>query len=204
MVFPRKKVVPGNSVAMTPDSAIFRIPSSRTAIRWSAVTALTSAASSAAPEGSNSSAWSRGTRPCFLPVSRIFLDCLVVKYPFSQKTSLYFAIPCSATAGIISLQMIFTYPSGSPANSGGQAWAPINVGIISISWARFTSSNTLSDLSSDPIFKPYPLLHSIVVVPKERNLSMRGFTRATRIDSDEFLTPSMLFTMPPPAAAISS
>ena len=62
---------------------------------------------------------------------------------------------------------------------------------------------TSSDLSSDSVSKPYPLLHSIVVVPKLRLVSIRTLTLSINSNSLAFLTSETLFLIPPPKAAIS-
>ena len=53
----KNKVVAGKSTATTPASAMRRMPSADACTRWSADTAPTSAASSAPPKGTISSAW---------------------------------------------------------------------------------------------------------------------------------------------------
>ena len=179
------------------------IPTSFTFMRWSAETAPNSAANSAEPEFSNSSACSLGAKPLLAPSDSIIRACSILKYPFSQNTSLNLAIPCRATAGSISSQINFTYLSGSSMNSTGIACAPMNVATISILWLLLTSSITLSDLISDSVFKPYPDLHSIVVVPTERNLFILENTRSNNSLCDAFRTSLTLLIIPPPLVAIS-
>ncbi len=182
----RAKAVSGSSVATVPFSAMRLTPSSLTCSRWSAETAPISAASSAPPRVTISSAWSLSLNPASRAAVRKRRESSISKTFFSVKMSQNSAFPL--TAGSISRIMRSMYSGVLPLYSLGTACAPRNVattesGVFS---SRAMVSIASSILISDSVSRPYPLLASTVVTPIStmRSTNQRAFsTRASRDSS---------------------
>ena len=186
-----------------PPFAILEIPSGGQTIKCSAETAPSSPAKTDPPIGSISSACILGVRPYLRPVSKIFRLSCALNTPVSQNTSQNLAIFCSATAGIISSHKRRIYASRFPLYSEGSAWAPIKVATTSTACPSCNFWIARSCFSSSSVVRPYPLLASQVVVPKD-SISLNA--RDAFSVSSSSLADRVLLTVeriPPPWARIS-
>src|SRR2546430_11483921 len=113
-----------------------------------------SAASSAPPSVTTSSAWNFALSPYDAPASRTRRAWVVENTPSSQNTSTYSASVCSATAGSISSTTRSTYASVRPLNSGGTSCAPQKVGWTSTGWSSASRRAAASILSSSAVVSP--------------------------------------------------
>jgi hypothetical protein len=100
----KENKVAGNKTGITPAFLSALIPVSLAEPKWSADIHFSSAASSAPPMGSISSQCIFNLSPCSPAQVSIWRDSSILKVCASVKISQNSAIPCSATAGIISLQ----------------------------------------------------------------------------------------------------
>ncbi len=144
-----------------------------------------------------------GVRPYLRPVSKIFRLSCALNTPVSQNTSQNLAIFCSATAGIISSHKRRIYASRFPLYSEGSAWAPIKVATTSTACLSCNFWIARSCFSSSSVVRPYPLLASQVVVPKD-SISLNA--RDAFSVSSSSLADRVLLTVeriPPPWARIS-
>ena len=127
-----EKAVRGSKVATTPLSDIALIPLSDAWSKWSADNIFSSAANSAPPNCTISSACIFNRNPCSRAAVRNRRDCSMVNTFFSQNMSAHSANFSFATKGNISLMLKSINSSSLPFHSAGVACGPINVDTMSI------------------------------------------------------------------------
>ncbi len=118
------------------------------------------------------------------------------KKPASAKTSTKSARPSAATTGIIVSATWSAYSAMVPA-SGGTAWAPRNVVTTRIGSPLATRRSRRRWRSSSSSDRPYPDLHSTVVVPAPSAARNRSSTSGASVASSAARVAPTVRRMPP-------